>query len=306
MRALSLLFGLLSTTAWSAQPDAGPGERHMLRDKGEVGLLLTAPGWTRYTGRYNRAGKHRSVFERYSVSIYGLGGSVGIVDGLEVGFSLPMVQTVVGAAGDPDQSRFGLGDTTYHVAGEARLDRIDVGGTLTTKAANGDTAQDLNNPAWPLGTGQTDLDFTLHLFRNAGDLSVHGEIGFTKRFAGELETPTQTLDYEPGNIIHLETGLTNWVNGQYGAGLAGLFHTAEADRQDHGNGLVAVGEGTAVASIVASFTVRAAEFLHVAVETRTPGIGIGTGIVDTGVPVWGRNVRTSTFPPLMFTVLVEI
>ena len=306
MAVLFLIMGLMSTSAWAAQPDAGPGERHLTRDKGEVGLLLVAPAWTRYTGRFNQAGKYRSVEERYSVSVYSLGGSVGIIDGLEVGFGLPFVQTVVGAAGDPERSRFGLGDTTYHISGEARLDRIDVGGTLTTKAATGNTDQDLINPAWPLGTGQTDLDMTAHLFRSAGDLSVHGKLGYTKRFQGTLQTATGDLDYEPGNVMHMEAGLVNWVNGQYGAGLAVLFHVVEADRHDLGQGLAPVGEGSAVASVAASFTVRSSEWLHLKVDTRTPGTGTGLSVVDTGAPIWGRNVRSTTFPPLTFSVLVEI
>ena len=306
MRILCIIFGFLSTTALAAKPDAGPGEQHLLRDKGEVGLLLAAPAWTRYTGRYNQAGKYRSVFERYSVSVYSLDGSVGIIDGLQVGFGLPMVHTVVGAAGDPDKSRFGIGDTTYHLAGEARLADLDLGGRVTFKAATGDTAQDLINPAWPLGTGQSDLDVTGHIYRSAGDLSVLGKIGYTKRFQGTLQTPTEKLDYEPGNVLHLEAGLVNWVNGQYGAGLAGLFHVVEADRQDLGNGLEAVGQGSAVASLAASFTLRATEWLHIELDTRTPGLGTGAGVVETGAPVWGRNVRTTTFPPLMFSVFVEI
>ncbi len=306
MRVLSIILGLLSTSALAAQPDAGPAEHHILRDKGEVGILLVVPAWTRYTGRYDRAGKYRSVFERYSVSQYSMAGSVGIIDGLQLGFSMPLVQTVVGAAGDPEKSRFGLGDTTYQVAGEARLERIDVGATLTTKAPTGSTDQDLINPAWPLGTGQTDMDLTVHLFRNAGDLSVHGKAGFTKRFAGTLQMATGEVDYEPGNVVHLEAGLVNWVNGQYGAGLAAMFHTEEADRQDLGSGLTAVGEGSAVVSVAASFTLRAAEWLHLKMDTRTPGLGTGVGVVDTGAPIWGRNVRTTTFPPLMFSMLVEI
>ncbi len=306
MRVLFLLLGLLSTSVMAAKPDGGPDEQHILRDKGEVGILLIVPGWTRYTGRFNQAGRYRSVEERYSVSVYSLGGSVGIIDGLQLGFGMPLVQTVVGAAGDPEKSRFGLGDTTYHIAGEARLDRIDVGGTITAKAYTGDTDQDLINPAWPLGTGQADLDMTAHLFRNAGDLSVHGKIGYTKRFKGTLQTATSELDYEPGNILHLEAGLVNWVNGQYGAGLSGLFHVVEAERQDLGSGLTPVGEGSAVASLAASFTIRAAKWIHLELDTRTPGIGTGAGIVDTGAPIWGRNVRSTTFPPLMFSILVEI
>ena len=160
--------------------------------------------------------------------------------------------------------------------------------------------------AWPLGTGQSDLDMTAHIYRSAGDLSVLGKIGYTKRFQGTLQTPTEKLDYEPGNVLHLEAGLVNWVNGQYGAGLAGLFHVVEADRQDLGNGLEAVGQGSAVASLAASFTVRATEWLHLELDTRTPGLGTGSGVVETGAPVWGRNVRSTTFPPLMFSVFVEI
>jgi hypothetical protein len=303
---LSILLGLLSSSALAAKPDAGPGEQHLLRDKGEVGIGLTAPAWTRYTGRFDHSGKYRSVFERYSVSIYGVDGSVGIIDGLQLGFGLPIVHTVVGAAGDPEKSRFGLGDTTYHLAGEARLADLDLGGRLTVKAPTGDTAQDLINPAWPLGTGQTDLDTTLHIYSSAGDLSVLGRIGYTKRFAGQLQTPTEKIDYQPGNILHLEASLVNWVNGQYGAGLAGLFHVVEVGRQDHGDGLQTVGQGSAVASIAASFTVRATEWMHLKIDTRTPGLGTGLGVIETGATLWGRNVRTTTTPPLMLTALVEI
>jgi hypothetical protein len=306
VRILFIICCLWSTTALGAEPDGGPGQRHLLRDKGEVGLLLTAPAWIRYTGRYDQSGKYRSVVERYSVSVYSFDGSVGIIDGLQLGFGLPMVQTVVGAAGDPDKSRFGLGDMTTHIGGEIRLDSIDVGGRLTTKTSTGDTAQDLINPAWPLGTGQTDLDLTVHLFRYAGDLTVQAKVGYSKRFAGELQTPTEKIDYEPGNVLHLEAGLVNWVNGQYGAGLAGLFHVVEADRQDLGGGLKPVGQGSAVVSIAASFTVRAAEWLHLVIDTRTSGLGTGAGIVETGAPVWGRNIRSTTFPPIMLSALVEI
>ena len=298
------VLGSCMGVALAAEPMPGPTQHHLLRDAGEVGIELTPVGWGRYAARYDDQGQRFPTALPRTVDVHGVRPTVGIIDGLQLGAELMAVQSVAGPAGDPDQTRFGFGDMSLHVAGEIRLEPLDFGARVTVKIATGNSDAIRGNKAWPVGTGQPDLDFTGHIHRAAGDVTVLGEMGFTKRFLGEKHLETTSFDYEPGNIFHLEMGVTQWSSYQYAVGLSGLFHTAEADRWKVGGDLEPVGTGSAAASLVATFTLRAADWVDVSLATRQRGIGVGT--VDTGMVFWGRNTPSTTLPPLLLTVLFRI
>ncbi len=304
MSLIVTVFGSWMVASAAAEVMPGPSKHHLLREQGEVGIELTAVGWGRYVGRYDSNGERYTTSLPHTVDVHGVRPTVGIIDGLELGLEAMLVQSVAGPAGDPNQTRFGFGDMSFHAAGEVRLEPLDFGGRLTVKAPTGNNDPVRGNLAWPVGTGQPDLDFTAHLHRSAGDVTVLAQTGYTKRFVGEKHLGPTTFDYEPGNIFHLEMGVTQWSGYRYAVGLTGLFHAAEADRWEMGHGLKPVGTGSAAASLVATFTLRAADWVDVSLATRQRGVAVGT--VDTGMVFWGRNLPTTTLPPLLLTALFRI
>ena len=106
------------------------------------------------------------------------------------------------------------------------------------------------------------------------------------------------MDFKPGGVLHLEGGLKSWASGRYAAGIAVLYHVAEADQVEQAGDMEAVGEGSALASAVVSFTVRAADFLDLSIATRTENVAGTLSLVDTGVPLWGRNSPSAKMVPI--------
>lgn len=300
---LTMMSGWMAI-ATAAEPMPGPPKHHLLRDQGEVGIEVTVVGWSRYAGRYDEAGVRTPVALPRTVDVHGVRPTVGIIDGVEFGVEAMLVQGVAGSAGDPEQTRVGFGDLLIHLAGELRLEPLDLGGTITVKAPTGNSEVIPGNQAWPVGTGQSDLDMSAHLHRSVGDVTVLATAGYTKRFVGQTQIGHANIDQEPGNIVHLQMGVTQWSGYRYAVGLSGLFHAAEADRQDLGLGLKPVSAGSAAASLVATFTLRAADWVDVSLATRQRGVGVGT--VDTGMVFWGRNIDTTTLPPILLSALFRI
>ena len=77
-----------------------------------------------------------------------------------------------------------------------------------------------------------------------------------------------------------------------------LYHVSQADQVEQAGSMEAVGEGSALASAVVSFTVRAADFLDLSIATRTENVAGTLSLVDTGIPMWGRNTPAAKMVPI--------
>jgi hypothetical protein len=284
--------------ALAAGPDSGPEQRHEILNQGEVGIGLTVPAHTTWNADYTSDGEKVERQMTRSSTVYALDPAVGLIDGLEIGARLPIVQNVAGRAGDPDSTRFGLGDISFHVGGEARVKQVDLGGRLAVKAPSGQPTGGGGNPALPLGSGQPDMDLTAHLTQWSGGVHLLGTVGYQIRFEGEKTIGAQTFDYKPGGVFHLEGGLKSWASGRYGAGISVLYHVSQADQLEVGGSMDPVGEGSALTSAVVSFTVRAADFLDLSLETRTENVAGSLSLVDTGIALWGRNTQVAKMVPI--------
>ncbi len=288
----------LHGAALAAGPDAGPEQRHEILNQGEVGIGLTAPAHTTWDADFRPDGEKVERRMTRSSTVYALDPSVGLLNGLEIGARLPVVQNIAGRAGDPDTTRFGLGDISFHAGGEVRFEQVDIGGRLKVKAPSGQSTPEGDNPALPLGSGQPDMDITAHLTQWSGGVHLLGTVGYQIRFEGEKVQDGQSVDFKPGGVLHLEGGLKSWASGRYAAGIAVLYHVAEADQVEQAGDMEAVGEGSALASAVVSFTVRAADFLDLSIATRTENVAGTLSLVDTGVPLWGRNSPSAKMVPI--------
>jgi hypothetical protein len=288
----------LHGAALAAGPDSGPEQRHEILNQGEVGIGLTVPAHTTWDSDFRLNGEKVERRMTRSTTVYALDPAVGLIDGLEIGARLPVVQNIAGRAGDPETTRFGLGDISFHAGGEARFDRVGLGGRLSVKAPSGQSTPEGANPALPLGSGQPDMDITAHLTQWSGGIHLLGTVGYQIRFEGEKVQDGRSVDFKPGGVLHLEGGLQSWSSGRYSAGIAVLYHVSEADQIEQAENMEAVGEGSALTSAVVSFTVRAAEFLDLSIETRTENVAGSLSLVDTGIPMWGRNTPAAKMVPI--------
>jgi len=186
------------------------------------------------------------------------------------------------------------------------LDQLDIGGVARVKLGSGDTSSGNGNPAHALGSGQPDLDLVAHLTRWSGDVLVDGEVGYLLRFEGLKNVGNTEFDYKPGDVFHMEAGVTAWNSGRYGAGLHALYHSAQPELWEKGGGLEAVGDGAALTSVVIRFVVRAADVLDFELATRSNNIGSSLSMVETGIPVFGRNTNVVNGVPIQVNARFRI
>jgi hypothetical protein len=234
--------------------------------------------------------------------VFDLSARYGIMDGLEVGAHVPVLEnslTGSGTAGggnfNVDNSKTGLSDVSVNAAYEARLPAVNVGGGLFVKLPTG-KSKGLAMDEYALGSGQTDIGLGARASKALGPVELELALGYIIRLEGEYDTMAGTTKLKPGNVLHADVGVTYWFSPKVAARLDVQYYTtsntevAGTEAPDSASNAFTAMPAVIVRVQPKMVVTLAGGYARVGTSGGTQTFtGSGPSILSTGYALFGQN-----------------